>query len=130
MTNNIIPISPALIELLNKSGNQGVVPFTQEIFLLDLTVAGTSHIPNIEELADKIVPGTTLVLKRDPDNEYDEMAIALYLGDQRVGWVPMSLNLIIARLMDAGKAFVCRVNESEWRHGHWFCIKAKLSMIE
>jgi hypothetical protein len=41
----------------------------------------------------------------------------------------MELNLIISRLMDAGKAFVCRVTKAGWKN-KWFRIEAKVSMIE
>ena len=29
----------------------------------------------------------------------------------KVGWVPRELNLVISRLMDAGKAFFCRIED-------------------
>ena len=48
MDHQIIPISPALLSLL--SGEKGgLVPFTREIFLLDIVVAGTTFCENIEE---------------------------------------------------------------------------------
>lgn len=128
MTNQIIPISDSLLALLNGSGG-GLVPFTREIFLIDIVVAGTTHCPDIEELAPMIQEGTVLRMLRDPKNEYDEMAIGIYLDNRRVGWVSMELNLIISRLMDAGKAFVCRVTEADWKN-RWFRIVAKISMIE
>ena len=31
----------------------------------------------------------------------------------RIGYVPRELNLIISRLMDAGKAFFCRIEDVE-----------------
>lgn len=128
MTNQIIPISDSLLALLNGSGG-GLVPFTREIFLIDIVVAGTTHCHNIEELAPQIQEGTVLRMLRDPKNEYDDMAIGIYLDNHRIGWVPMELNLIISRLMDAGKAFVCRVTEADWKN-RWFRIVAKISMIE
>lgn len=127
--NQIIPISESLLALL--SGNSGgLVLFTREIFLLDIVVAGTSYCENIEELAPQIQEGTMLRMLRDPHNKYDEMAIGIYLDNQRIGWVPMELNLIISRLMDAGKAFICRVTDVDWKNDRWFRIVAKISMIE
>jgi len=124
----IIPISESLLALLN-SGSSGLAPFTREIFLLDIVVAGTSHVPNIEDLAPRLQKGTVLRMLRDPQNEYDEMAIGIFLDKERVGWVPMELNLIISRLMDAGKAFVCRITDAKWRNS-WLKIDAKISMVE
>jgi hypothetical protein len=126
--NQIIPISESLLALLGGNGG-GLTPFTREIFLLDIVVAGTTHTPKIEELAPQIHEGTILRMIRNPKNEYDEMAIGIYLDKDRVGWVPMELNLIISRLMDAGKAFICRVYSAEWK-SKWFKIEARISMIE
>ncbi|QFQ12482.1 DNA-binding protein [Pseudoprevotella muciniphila] len=128
MEGQIIPISESLLALLGGSSG-GVTPFTREIFLLDIVVAGTTYCTNMEELAPLITTGTVLRMLRDPKNEHDEMAIGIYLDKERIGWVPMELNLIISRLMDAGKAFVCRVTETKWIN-KWFRIKAKISMIE
>jgi len=128
MDNQIIPVSESLLALLSK-GSGGLMPFTREIFLLDIVVAGTTHCKNIKELAPQITEGTVLRLLRDPDNEYDSAAIGVFLDKERIGWVPMEMNLIISRLMDAGKAFVCRVSKTEWRN-KWYRIDAKLSMIE
>jgi len=125
---NIIPISESMLALLGASEN-GITPFTREIFLLDIVVAGTTFCEKMEVLAPLIHEGTVLRMLRDPNNEYDKMAIGIYLDADRIGWVPMELNVIISRLMDAGKAFVCHVTDSKWINS-WFKIKAKVSMIE
>jgi hypothetical protein len=128
MDNQIIPISDSLLALL--SGESGeLTPFTREIYLLDIIVAGTTYCNEIGTLAPLIKEGTVLRMLRDPNNEYDEMAIGIYLDKTRIGWIPMELNLIISRLMDAGKAFVCRVTKAGWKN-KWFRIEAKVSMIE
>lgn len=128
--NQIIPISESLLALLSGGSGNGIAPFTREIFLIDIVVAGTMHCPDIEQLAPLIKEGTVLRMLRDPSNEYDEMAIGINLDNHRIGWVPMELNLIISRLMDAGKAFVCRVTDADWKNDRWFRIVAKISMIE
>lgn len=128
MDNQIIPISDSLLALL--SGESGeLTPFTREIYLLDIIVAGTTYCNDISAVAPLIKEGTVLRMLRDPNNEYDEMAIGIYLDKTRIGWIPMELNLIISRLMDAGKAFVCRVTKAGWKN-KWFRIEAKVSMIE
>lgn len=65
-----------------------------------------------------------------PDNQYDKNAIALYFDDTRIGYVPRELNLIISRLMDAGKAFFCRIEEVELVDDYWVKISAKIYMVE
>ena len=125
----IVPLSPGLLELISKGNGSGLMPFTREIFLLDVVVAGTSYCTKIEEIAPLLLADTVLTMLRDPKNEHDEHAIALYLGDVRIGWIPQELNLIISRLMDAGKAFFCRVQKAEWK-GKWLRVKVKIYMVE
>ena len=68
-------------------------------------------------------------MRRDPDNEVDEFAIGIYIGTTRIGWVPMKDNLVIARLMDAGKAFTCKVVKVT-NLGSWWKINVSIYMID
>lgn len=133
METGIIELTPELMELLSKSDDSAhfelFSSFTREIFLLDIVVAGTSFCKNIKELEPRLQPETVLTMKRRPDNEYDSEAIALYLGDDQIGWVPQEWNLIIARLMDAGKGFFCRIVKVR-DIKDWVKINAKIYMAE
>ena len=61
-----------------------------------------------------VTPGTELLLFREPENEYDEWAIAVYLTEEdKLGFVSRFKNETIARLMDAGKKFIGVVDERE-----------------
>jgi hypothetical protein len=40
------------------------------------------------------------------------------------------LNLVISRLMDAGKAFFCRIETVELVNDYWVKINAKIYMVE
>ena len=71
-----------------------------------------------------------IFLSLHPKNRYDKNAIALYYNKVHVGWVPMELNLVISRLMDAGKAFFCRIENVELVNDYWVKIDAKIYMIE
>lgn len=128
MNNSIIPITPGLLALLSK-GQTGVSPFTQEIFLLEIQVAGTSYAQRIGEVEERIIPEQVLTMKREPNNQYDTHAIALYIDDVRVGYVPANLNLVCSRLMDAGKMFFARVVNAK-RDGDWMNIVANVYMVE
>ena len=70
-------------------------------------LAGAKFYVKSEEEREKInnlSPGTELLLYREPDNEHDELAIAVYLTeDDQIGYVTRFKNETIARLMDAGK---------------------------
>ncbi len=63
------------------------------------------------------------------DVSEDEFAIGIYVGTTRIGWVPMKQNLVIARLMDAGKAFTCKVVKVTCL-GAWWKINVSIYMID
>lgn len=74
------------------------------------------HIESDEEQKriDELKPGTELQLYREPDNEYDEWAIAVYItDDDKLGYISRFKNETIARLMDAGKKFIAIVDDPE-----------------
>ena len=95
------------------------VPFAKEVFLLESAVVGTGFVKDIEKKTAAIAPGVVLELRRDPRNQYDELAIQV-LNDQgtRIGFVPMKDNPVLARLMDAGKLLYAKVREVRDR-GNW-----------
>jgi hypothetical protein len=128
MNESIIPITPGLLALLSK-GQTGVTPFSQEIFLLEIQVAGTSYAERIQEVMDRIIPEAVLTMKREPANAYDKHAIALYIEEIRIGYVPANLNLVCSRLMDAGKLFFARVVSCK-PDGDWTQITANVYMVE
>jgi hypothetical protein len=70
-----------------------------------------------------------LTMKREPANQYDKHAIALYVDEVRVGYVPANLNLVCSRLMDAGKLFFARIVQSHW-DGDWLNVTANIYMVE
>jgi hypothetical protein len=128
MNKSIIPVTPGLLALLSQSAT-GITPFRQEIFLLEIVVAGTSYCEEIETIEHLIIPEKILIMKREPDNAYDEFAIAIYCDTMRIGFVPAEMNLVCSRLMDAGKLFFCRVVSAEWKN-NWLKIKSNIYMVE
>ncbi len=128
MNESIIPISPAMLALLS-TDNVLPKPFTQEIFLLEIVIAGTSHCKDIDKVESQIMPEKVLTMKREPQNEFDESAIAIYCESIKVGYVPAEMNLVCSRLMDAGKLFFCRVVDKKWQH-NWLRINANIYMVE
>lgn len=128
MNKSILPVTAGLLALLSNE-QTGITPFTQEIFLLEIVVAGTTHCTEIETIEDKIVPEKVLILKREPNNKFDQFAIAIYCEDIRIGFVPAEMNLVCSRLMDAGKLFFCRVVSKNWKN-KWLKIHVNIYMVE
>lgn len=128
MNKSILPVSPGLLALLSNV-KTSILPFTQEIYLLEIDIAGTNHCKEIELVEDQLEPDKILSMKREPDNEFDEHAIAIYCENVRVGYVPAEMNLVCSRLMDAGKLFFCRVVSKEWEF-KWLRITVNIYMVE
>ena len=125
----LVSLDEKLLALLGTGGLNSLGLPKREIFLLDIVIAGTSFCSVIWEVAPTLAEETLLRMVRKPKNEYDEHAIALYKGDIRIGWVPQELNLIISRLMDAGKEFYAKVTSKKLIND-WWRIKAKIYMVE
>ena len=81
-----------------------------QIKVLETAIAGMGfHVEDEqeEENLQELVPGTELTLYREPDNQYDDWAIAVYYGeDDMLGYVARYKNETLARLMDCGKKFI------------------------
>lgn len=92
-------------------------PKEHRILVLKTGIAGLQfNIANEEEMKalHMIAPGTELLLFREPENEYDEWAIAVHLTEEdKLGFISRFKNETIARLMDAGKKFIGIVDELE-----------------
>lgn len=129
MESGIVKLTPELLALLSGGAGANIQPFAREIFVLNVFVSGTTYCENIDDVIDLVKPGVSLKMRRDPDNEVDEFAIGIYIGTTRIGWVPMKDNLVIARLMDAGKAFTCKVVKVT-NLGSWWKINVSIYMID
>jgi hypothetical protein len=63
--------------------------------------AGRHHADALQ--SDAAAAGAQLELRRDPDNEYDPNAIAVYGGGEQFGFVPREIAERLAPELDAGK---------------------------
>ncbi len=90
-----------------------IKPLSHEILLFDSYVAGTSHIED-ETVFDDVSPGNKLILQREPENRFDENAILVFDEKKRkLGYIPEKDNIVFARLMDAGKYLIAKINTYE-----------------
>lgn len=77
-----------------------VLETKRKIYLLQCFVAGFRHYKGMELLSEMEV-NDFIELRREPENEYDEFAIALYWQQEKIGFIPANYNETIARLLDA-----------------------------
>ena len=98
-------------------------PFSREIFLLWVRVAGIRYRENIDELLKNLKVGDRVILVREPENEYDDLAIMIQNEDKvKLGYVPRVNNDILARMMDAGiklSGKVSKIKEPEENIYSW-----------
>ena len=100
-------------------GMQVAKPFEQPIYLIDLHIAGTSHVDEIDELVEKLSVGERLKFQRESDNSFDHLAIRVMDSDgNKLGYIPADNNEILARLMDGGKLLYSEITRME-RFNSW-----------
>ena len=56
---------------------------------------------NGPQLINKMEIGDTIKLVREPNNKYDNKAIALYFQNNKIGFIPQMDNQVICNMMDA-----------------------------
>jgi len=123
-------IDPGLLGIARASFKDGglLPPFVQEIFLIECHIAGTYY-AHTEEVEPSLNIGDLLVLKREPENEYDKLAVMiLNEHGRKLGYVPRTKNEALARLMDAGKFIFGRLQSKEWVDDRWLKIQVHLYM--
>ncbi|MBP5518942.1 MAG: HIRAN domain-containing protein [Bacteroidales bacterium] len=130
MDKGIIPLTPELMALISGKDISEVLPFKREIFILNDFVAGTSFSERIGEVLDELKPGIMMTLRRHPENEIDNNAIGIYYKDIQIGWVHRRYNTVIARLMDSGKMFTCKIVEKDTSNPEWPRIDVNIYMLD
>lgn len=106
------------------------LPFESKIVLCEsIRVAGTTHVPNIDDVMEQTPEDAQLDLFREPDNQADKWAIRIEFNGQKIGYVPADKNEMIARLMDGGKAIRGSLVEKE-RQGNWWKVYMEVSLVD
>jgi len=122
---SLIKVNSGLLAALS-TGQLNIDVFKKEIMVLECIVAGTSF-RKLDKVDAELLSTVQLEMKREGKNEFDEFAIALYFKEVKVGYIPKDKNQVIARLMDAGKAFYSTIQAKEWE-GNWLRLDVKVYM--
>ena len=101
----------SLVSVIEKQGLGSVIkPLTQEIYLFDSYIAGTTYLEDKSVLED-IKIDDKLTLQRE-DNKFDSNAILVLNSEKKkLGYVPEKDNIVFARLMDAGKLLTAKISK-------------------
>ena len=73
----------------------------KKVHLTNFHIAGFSYWDGPEAF-DQLKVGTRLDLVREPDNQFDPYAVAVYLGDFKLGFIPRGENHDISKYLDMG----------------------------
>ena len=94
--------------------------------LLETHVAGTFYY-EARRVHGVLRPGEALVLRREPGNAHDELAIEVFTrSGAKLGYIPRAVNEPFARLMDAGQKVGASVVDVE--PGAWDGIRIRLTL--
>lgn len=77
-----------------------MVSHYEKIYLLQCFVRGFQYYEG-PKLIDKINKTGLLELVREPENKYDDKAIALHFNKQKIGFIPAESNEVLSVLMDS-----------------------------
>ena len=113
MSGELAVIDHNWIEIKNLT-SQVQMPFGEEVFLDGMEVARSLETRDMLVKCKNISAGDVLVLKREPGNRFDPLAIRVETAEGvNIGYVPREKNGILARLMDAGKLIVSKVRDKQ-----------------
>jgi hypothetical protein len=122
---SLIKVSPGLLSALN-NGSLSLNVFARDIVVLECLTAGTSF-RKLNSVQDELKETVELEMKREPKNEFDHFAIALWFQKTKIGYIPKDKNEVVARLMDAGKQFYATVCTKEME-GNWLKLEIKVML--
>ena len=86
-------------------------------FISFTTVVGLYYRDDKEEILQDMKVGDQLFLRREPDNEYDSMAVAVHDPKERkIGYLPKESNTFMSTMMDSGQEFIARLFDFQRVH--------------
>ncbi len=107
---------------------QRVAEASRQIELLRAFVAGYQYHRGAE-VEHELLPEVPLRLVREPENRYDELAIALYYKEVRIGYVPRYHNSVLARLLDTDIPLMAKVATIDRGASTWERLEVVVSMM-
>lgn len=101
----------------------------KEIPLFDFFVAGFKYYDGYKALFT-LRAGDEVILKREPENEHDDQAVAVFSKDgYKLGYVPMESNIVPVNIMDNDIPVVARVKEIDKLAEDWEKVFISVSQL-
>ena len=95
--------------------------------LLKCYIAGYAYYQG-ERVIDQLKPDLKLDLKREPDNPYDNKAIAIYFENHKFGFIPRVNNKVIANIMDQKMPVFAKILKINPGNEVWDKVKVEVVM--
>lgn len=73
--------------------------------------------------------GEELALVREPENTHDPDAVAIYFGEEKLGYVPRAENSAIAQMLDRGESLDARIRGLSVDDDPWNRIRISISLV-
>ena len=90
----------------------------RDILIQTSPVAGFQYYQG-ELFWKKLSVGDQLQLSREPDNPYDENAVAIYREGIKLGYLPRVENIVVARMMDKGQRINALIQNKQKSDDPW-----------
>jgi len=102
----------------------------KKVYLLECFVAGFQFYHGPAQL-EKMRQGDLLDLRREPDNEADKKAIAVYHNLHKIGFIPARDNKTLSRLIDADVIpLVAEITHLEPNAARWENVRIAVSLLK
>ena len=118
-----------LVSVLDQKGiGELLKPLSKEIHLFDTFVAGTAYLED-DAVVKKLKVGDKLTLQRE-ESKFDDYAVQILNSEgEKIGYIPEKDNRIFARLMDAGKRLIAKVQKID-RKGSFLQIGIGIFLVD
>ena len=100
----------------------------KKVLINKFSVAGFQYYKG-PRLIKKINPGDKLTLSVEPANAHDEFAVAIFYNEHKIGYVPMSDNRHISRLLQEHMKLHCEAAEVHPTMQTWEMLKVEVFLV-
>ena len=90
----------------------------RDVLIQTSSIAGFQYYQG-EFFWEQLSVGDELLLIREPDNPYDENAVAIYWEGIKLGYLPRVENIAVARMMDKGQRINALIENKQKSDDPW-----------
>lgn len=82
-----------------------------------------------EAIWSSLAVGNALTLVREPSNEHDSNAVAIYAGRHQLGYVPRAENSVVANMLDRGERLEASISRLRVAEDPWERIRVSVFLV-